>query len=206
MIQDLRYALHRCARTPGFVATVTLLLALGIGANTALFTMANALLFQPRPGVHEADQLYFLSFDGVRGPLSDRLSYPEVATLRESGGVFQSISAYNDATFSVAGTGDPERVHGQRVTGDYFSALRTPAQLGRMFTADDDRPGSPLVIVVSDVLWRRRFSADPSVIGQPIVIDGRPATLVGVAPPHFNGADLGQHQRDVWVPLVASTS
>src|SRR5215203_2352853 len=107
MLQDLRYALHRCARTPGFVATVTLLLALGIGANTALFTLANALLFQPRPGVHDARELYFLSFAGPRGLLRDRLSYPEMAAIRDSAGVFQSAAAFNDGTFSIGGQGEP---------------------------------------------------------------------------------------------------
>lgn len=201
--QDVRYAVHRFARAPGFVLVVTLLLALGTGANTALFTVANALLLQARPGVHDAARLYWIELEGVRSPFAQRVSYAELVAMRDATSVFDGVAGFNNSQFSMGGSGDPERVAGQVVTGNLFAVLRASVAFGRPLSSADDRVGAPPVAVIGDGLWHRRFHGDSAVIGTTITVNAQPVTIVGVAPRYFTGAALESEECDIWLPVVA---
>ncbi|HEX8694649.1 MAG TPA: ABC transporter permease [Longimicrobium sp.] len=200
-LHDLRYALRQLARSPGFTLLAVVTLALGIGANTALFTLVDALLFRPRPGVADPDRLVWVTPVDERGghPLS--LSYPDFRDYQ--GGardVLSDVAAFHDVEVSLSGGGEPETVRGQLVSGGYFAVLGTPMALGRGFAAGEDAPGSEPVAVLSHALWRRRFGADPRIVGRRVVMNGLAATVVGVTAPGFNGADHDL-PREVWLPM-----
>jgi len=202
ILQDLRYAVRQLVRSPGFTVVAALTLAIGIGANTALFSFANSVLSRPLPEIGHADQLYWLAPSDTRGgPPALMMSYPDFVDFRDSTKVFASAAALWRADFSVASNGDPIRVHGSLVSGDYFRTLETRMALGRGFTRDDDRPDvvQP-VVVISHHLWQNRFDGAVDAIGKRLVVDGHALTIVGVTPERFNGADHAE-RRDVYVPL-----
>jgi predicted permease len=199
--QDIRFGLRRLLNAPAFTLVATLLLTFGTGANIALFAVTDALLLRPRPGVRDADRLVWVSSQG-RG--RGRLSYQDFERFRTESGVFKSLAGFDDQQVVVAveSGASPERLRGQAVTGEYFSVLGTPMQLGRGLGPADDTRNAPIAVVLSHSLWMRRFAAEASVIGRQITVNGRRATVVGVAPPHFNGADVDE-PRQLWVPLAA---
>ncbi|HEX8273303.1 MAG TPA: ADOP family duplicated permease [Longimicrobiaceae bacterium] len=198
LLQDLRYAARQAARAPGFSLLVVGVLALGIGANTALFTLGNALLLRPRPGVADPGRLVWVA--AVREGHPNPLSLPDVRDFRERVGAFSALAAFHDVEVSVSGGSGPERVRGQLVTGEYFALLGAPVALGRGLSPADDDPAAPPAAVIGHGLWRRRFAGDPAVVGREIVVNGAPLTVVGVAGPGFNGADHDL-PRDVWLPM-----
>jgi predicted permease len=202
LLQDLRYALRQLVRSPGFTAVAVLTLALGIGANTALFTMAEAVLARPLPGVRASDRLVWLAPVNVRGGQTHVMSYPDYLDYRDRSGVFAELAAFEVTRFSIAGNGEPERVRGQVVSGNFFAVLGTPMRLGRGLTAYDDRiPGAHPVVVISHDLWQRRFEGDPAVIGHKLTVNGAPFTIVGVAPERFNGPTHSEPNH-LWVPIM----
>jgi predicted permease len=222
--QDLRHGARALSRSPGFTATVVLTLALGIGANTAIFQLVNAVLLRPLP-VPEPGRLA-LFFDGAQGcarrlgtptgPPGRRLvySYPLYQRLRAEGRSFTGIAAQEGcATASVVvgpeaaadrgrGAGGSARADGRAVSANYFDVLGVRAHLGRTFTAaDETAPGQDQVLVVSHGYWQRRFGGDPGVVGGRVSVNGAPYTLVGVAAPGFSGAETGS-RTDFWVPVT----
>ena len=202
MTQDLRYAARQLVRSPGFTFVAIATLALGIGANTALFTMSQAVLARPLPGVRASDRLVWLAAVNVRGGQTHVMSYPDYVDYRERSGVFEQLAAFEETRLSLSTGGEPERVRGQIVSGNFFSVLGTPMQLGRGLTMDDDRtPGAHPVVVISHDLWTRRFDGDPTVIGRKLVINGAPFTIVGVAPQRFNGPTHSEPIQ-LWVPIM----
>jgi predicted permease len=202
LLYDLRYALRQLVRSPGFAFVAVLTLALGIGANTALFTMAEAVLARPLPGVHRVETLYWLAPVGVRGGRTLMMSYPDYVDYRDRSGVFSDLAAFEGTRFSLSSGGEPERVRGQIVSGNFFAVLGTRMRLGRGLTADDDRtPGAHPVVVISYHLWQQRFEGDPAVIGRRLIVNGAPFTIVGVAPERFNGPAHSE-RNDLWVPLM----
>ncbi|MCL5278580.1 MAG: ABC transporter permease [Planctomycetes bacterium] len=199
--QDIRYGLRMLGRNPGFTAVAVVTLALGIGANTAIFTLIDALLLKPLPGVQDPQQLVLVTDNGWAS-----LPYPLYEHLHNSSqsllGLFAS-SGVSKRKMKVTGSEEvkAESVWNQPVSGNFFSVLGAPAVLGRMLTANDDRPGAPQpVAVISYDFWRRRFGQDPAVIGKIITLEDVPLTIVGVAPRGFLGFVVGS-RPDLWWPI-----
>jgi len=198
---DIKVGLRRLRSAPGFALVATLLLTFGTGANIALFAVTDALLLRARPGVRDADRLVWVS-PQTRG--RGRLSYRDLERFQSDTRVFDAIAGFHDQPVVVAledGT-SPERVRAQAVTGDYFSVLRAPMQIGRGLGPADDARGAPIAVVLSHTLWMRRFAGDRSAIGRGVLLNGKRATIVGVAPPHFNGADVDE-PRQLWASVSA---
>jgi predicted permease len=186
MLRDALYALRTFRQNPGFTAVVILSIALGIAANTTVFSIVNGLLLGDLP-VSEPDRL--VAFSGGRS-----MSYPDYVDYRDQArDVFEGVAAHFPVVpASLGGTGEPERVWGQLVSGNYFSVVGVRPALGRgVAPAEDEAPGRDAVVVLSHALWRRRFGADPAVIGRTVPLNGQPYTIIGVTPPGFRGTDRG---------------
>jgi putative ABC transport system permease protein len=201
MKQDLRYALRALKRTPTFTLAVTATLALGIGANSVVFSAVDAVLLRDAP-VSNPDTVVsvFTSDSSGRNPYGDS-SYPDYFDLRDSG-TFASLASYATVPLTIDAHGQTEAVAGQLVSGNYFDVLGVRIAAGRAFGPDEDQRGAPVrVAVMSHVLWQRLFNADSSVIGRMIRLDSEAYTLIGVAPRGFSGLLLGT-PADVWVPAA----
>jgi predicted permease len=195
--QDVRYAIRTLLRAPTFTATVVATLALGIGANSIIFSAVDAVLLRDVP-VSDPNSLVEVYTSSGNNPHSSS-SYPDYFDLRDSG-TFASLAAYNQVSMTMDANGQPEALVGQIASGNYFDVLGIKIPLGRGFTPDDDRIGAPVrVAIISHALWQRMFNADRSSIGQTIRLNANPYTIIGVAPPGFAGLLLGV-AADVWVP------
>ena len=202
MLQDLRYGARQLLRTPGFTAFALATLAIGIGLNTALFGLITSIVSRPMPGVHADARTVWITSRSMNGGFSLPLSYPDYAEFRDSSGAFTETAAVGNAEFSLASGGEPVRVRGEIVSGNYFSLLHVPMAEGRGFVASEDRVGVPeQVAVIGYRLWTERFGKEP-IVGRRVMLDGAPFTIVGVAPERFNGLTHGP-RRDVWVPMAA---
>jgi predicted permease len=199
---DFRYALRTLLSRPTFTIGAVLTLALGVGANSTIVTFASAALFRPMPGIADPEQLVWISTVWRDRGREARMSYPEYVDYREAMTmVFSDVVALRSTPLSLGSGEEPQRVRGQMVSGNFFSALGVAPAAGRLLTTDDDRPGQPTVAVLSDRLWRRQFGRAPDIFHTPISINGRPFTVVGIAPDAFVGAALGE-TADVWLPLA----
>jgi predicted permease len=197
--QDFRYAVRMLLRAPGFAATIVATLALGIGANSVIFSAVDAILLRDVP-VTDPDTVVDV-YTSSGGTLYSRSSFPDYFDLRDSG-TFASLAAYTDVPITMVANGQPEPLAGELVSGNYFEVLGVTMALGRGFTPDDDRIGSPVrAAVISHALWQRVFNADRSSIGRTIRLNSNAYTLIGVAPPGFAGPVLGV-ATDVWVPTA----
>jgi predicted permease len=194
--QDLRYVSRTLRRSPGLTAAAVISLALGIGANSAVFSVVNALVLRPLP-VESPDALYF-----VQPQNNPYHSFPNYRDLRDRNRTLAGLAAYAIRAMSLERGAGAERVWGYLATGNYFDLLGIHATLGRFFhSADDlDRAASPYA-VLSDRCWRERFGADPQVVGRTIHINGFPYTVLGVAPRGFHGTELF-YRPDIWVPMT----
>jgi predicted permease len=185
-LSDIRYALRTLRKSPGFTATALLALALGIGANTAIFSVVNAVLLKPLT-YPDADRIVQLK---VISPNGDNFSASATKfnSWRRLTQIFESVAAYeyNGASYNLTGGVFPEQVHTIRVSADYFHLLGAPLVQGRAFTADEDRPNAGHFAVLSHGLWQRAFAGNPNVIGRSISLSGTPYTVVGVVGPNFN--------------------
>jgi predicted permease len=200
-LQDVRYAARLLRRNPLFALTATLSLAIGIGANTTIFTIANALLFKPPSGVAEPGRLVDVGrSQGGQG--FDNSSYPNYLDIRARNTVFSGIYAYRLGAepMSLGGRSGAERIFGSMVTTNYFSVLGTWPHIGRLFTPDDgEQPGATPLAVLSHHFWMRRFNGDPAIVGQTLQLNGRPFTVIGVTPEGFHGTTV--LTADLWVPI-----
>jgi len=192
---DLRLALRRLARTPGFALIATLTLAIGIGATTAIYSVVDAALLRalPYPAANELLRIYTPGDGGGRSTVSP----PDFVDYRSENHSFRAVAAFAEGTYALSGEGAAEQRTGSYVTGDFFTVLGVRPALGRPIGAEDAVPGGPRVVVLSDGLWRGRFGADLSLIGRTITLDGVATTVIGVMPPRFaypSGTDL-------WTPL-----
>jgi predicted permease len=197
---DIRYALRNLRRNPGFAATAILSLALGIGANTALFTLINTVMWRMLP-VHAPEGLIVL--DQRQGAVVQHgFSYQQYALIRDNSRVL-TLAAYARVRLNVRIDGQVEpTAEGQMVSGSYFPLLGVSAAAGRAFGPDDDRiPSGHPVAMISYGYWQRRFGLDPGIIGRPITLSGAPFTIVGVTPPEFFGVEVGA-SPDVFVPIM----
>jgi hypothetical protein len=192
--QDLRYGARMLAKQPGFTLVVVVTLALGIGANTALFGVLDRLLVRRLP-VNAPEQLVNLS---GRDP---DLSWPTYLDYRDQNDVFDGLLAYKETPLNLSEGGQAERITGVLVSGNYFDVLGVRPALGRAFLPEEDRsPGTHPVAIVSYGLWRRRFGGDPKLVGRSITLNTYDFTVIGVAPPEFRGVRLGL-APDVYVPV-----
>jgi predicted permease len=202
IIQDLRYAGRLLRRNPLFSLTAVLSLSIGIGANTTIFTIANALLFKTPSGVVEPGRLVDVG-RSQDGQGFDNGSYPNYLDIRARNTVFTGVSAYKIGAepMSLGGKDGAERIFGDMVSTNYFSILGTRPHIGRLFTLEDsEQAGAAPFAVLSHHFWRRRFNGDPAVVGRTIQVNGRPLTVVGVAPEGFHGTTV--LTTDIWVPIT----
>jgi putative ABC transport system permease protein len=199
--QDLRFGFRMLRKNPGFTLIVILTLALGVGANTAIFSVVYTVLLRAMP-YPQSDRLLMV-YEDVHLPAyqNDRnpASPGNFSDWMVQNTVFQTMAAYRNRSFNVTGLGEPLRVEGELVSAGFFDTLQTHAAVGRVFTPEEDRPGSSHVLVLSDGLWRARFASDPRVLGQTILLDGEGYEIVGVMPPGFHFPDPDDQ---LWAPLA----
>ncbi|HVZ84804.1 MAG TPA: ABC transporter permease [Terracidiphilus sp.] len=204
LVRDLRYAARQLRRAPGFTFTAVLTLALGLGANIAVFSLLNCVLLRPLPAPH-ADQLAVLradrSDDGANGP-NYAFGAPFLRGLEQHHDGFESVAGYSVRPFQVRSESANVRVPGAMVSGEFFQMLETPPLLGRWLTPRDDREGQAAVAVISDSYWKTRFHRDPGIVGSTLTIANKPFTIVGVMPPSFVGADP-LFRPEIYVPVWA---
>ena len=202
MVQDVRFAFRMLIKQPTIALIAIATLALGIGANTAVFSFVNALLLRPLDGVARPEQLVQLGRQYPDKSYVSDSSYPDFLDFRASSTTLSGIAAITPTAFHLSAGGATERVEGERVTGDYFDVLGVTAAAGRLLSAADDLPTAEPVAVISARLWRRRFAASTSISSATIKLDGHDFAVVGVAGEDFTGVSIGT-PRDVWVPLAA---
>ena len=201
---DLRHAVRTLLKSPAFTIVVVLTLALGIGANTAIFSLTDQVLLRLLP-VKSPEQLVLLDGPGAfqgRTFNNATFSYPMYRDFRDQNTVFDGVLARFPAQLTMMTGGQAERVNGELVTGNYFDVLGIRAHIGRLFTQDDDRtPGGHPVAILTHRFWTRRFARDPGVLNRSVTLNGQPMTIVGVAPPGFFGIAVGE-SPDVLVPVM----
>jgi predicted permease len=204
LLADLRYAVRRLLQRPAFTAIALLTMALGIGANSAIFSIVNAVLLRPLP-VESPDRLVEIySQEGDEEPITQ--AYPDYLDIRAREDLFSGVTAYTADFFSLGVGTQSEVTFGESVAGNYFQVLGVSPVLGRAFIpGEDDVPGAPRVVVIGDGLWRRRFASDPGVLGQTLRVRGQPFEIVGVMPPRFKGLLMG-FVAELWVPLTTNVS
>lgn len=198
--QDLRYAARLLRKNRGFTVIAVLTLALGIGANTAIFSLIDAFLLRDLP-VKDPQQLVLVNRVTAKGSPEDDFPYATFEQFRDRSRSLSGIFAWDNSTMSVTVRGQPEFLYGDFVSGSYFDVLGVRPLLGRTFNAADDRPGKPTVAVISYAYWKRRFSQDPAVVGTPIYLGGTPFTVIGVMPPTFYGRNVAGRSADVMLPM-----
>jgi predicted permease len=199
--QDVRYSLRMIAKAPGFAAIAILTLALGIGANTTIFSWINGTLLNPIPGLASPSEVVALSL-GRNADNPFPFSYPDFEMMRAGQQSFAGLTGCNPTPMSLTGKGKPERVWGTVASANYFDVLGVRPILGRGFLpVEDERPGGAPVAVISYRLWHTHFGANPGVLGKTIEINQHPYTIVGVAPAVFQGSQTGI-RSEIWVPVM----
>ena len=202
---DLRYGLRALLKTPVFTGIIVLILAIGIGTNTAIFSVLNATFLRPLP-YPEPDQLTILwnrGDDGGRGPASG----PDYVDWRADNHTFADMGAFSGRYFNLTGQDEPERVRGAIATASIFRLLQVQAELGRTFATDDEQETNGSVALLSHELWTLHFGADPAIVGRSIRVDGRPLTVIGVMPQGFQVPSPWWNYsppQQLWTPFPAA--
>ena len=201
-MNDLRYALRQLRKTPGFTFIAVLTLALGIGANTAIFSVIYAVLLQPLP-YPQGDRIMILTETDSNQPQIS-VAYPDYVDWKRDNTVFENIAVSRRESYNLSGLPGraPEQVQGGLVTGNFFKVIGLQPQLGRVFTEEEDRVGGPAVCVISDKLWQRVFARDPNVLGAAVNFGNQSYTIVGVMPPQM----FSPRMAEVWFPLTRRTA
>jgi putative ABC transport system permease protein len=183
-------------RNPGFTVVAVLALTLGIGADSAIFSVVNAVLLRPLP-YPDSDRLVVLR---ERSPQLEGMSvaYPNFIDWREQNNAFENIGVFRRQSYNLTGSGEPERLIGWQLSADVFPALKVTPARGRLFTYDEDKPGASPVVVLSHGLWQRRFGGDPNILEQTMTLDGRSFSIIGVMPPGFQFPRPG---AELWAPV-----
>jgi putative ABC transport system permease protein len=202
-LQDLRYAFRVMRRNPGFVAIAVVALALGIGANTAIFSVVDAVLFRALPYRNPSELVWATNFIPQR---NQNLVFADIySAWRKQNHSFTDMAAYSQgADFTLTGAGQAERLHGASITANFFSVLGISPRIGRTFSAAEDRPGGLNAIIMSDTLWRTRFGSDPGIIGRMISLDNTSYTVAGILDPDFQFLD--NTKVDLLVPFQLADS
>ena len=202
VIQDIKYAIRSAAKQPGFTAVVLLTLGIGIGANTAIFSVLHAVVLKPLP--YPAPEQLVMLWEKEKDGSRSNVGYPTFYDWRSQSRSFDAMAAMSSWTPTLSGSsGEPESLEGASVTADFFRVLGVRPFLGRDFTADDDRPNQPRIAIISYGLWQRRFGSDPNLIGKPILLAGVERTVVGIMPPDFQSLLSSQKTPiEIWRPLA----
>jgi len=201
LVEDVRYGLRMLRKNPAFAATAILTLALGIGANTAIFSVVNTVLIRPLP-YKDADRLVTVwGYNRARGFDTDQVSPLDFADWRSQNHVFAGMAASTDTQYTLTGEGEPELITAYSFSADYFHVLGTAPLLGRTFLPEEEEPGKNHVAVLSYSLWQKRFGGDRDLVGRDILLDGAPYTVVGVMPPAFQYPSF----TELWTPLTMSS-
>ena len=193
--QDLRYGARMLLKNPGITFVVILALALGIGANTAIFSVVDAVLLRPLP-YPESDRLVFLN-ETSKTMDEISISYPNFTDWRNQNHVFEKIGVYNRSSYNLTGVGEAERIVTGQVSADMFAALRVNPAVGRLFTNDEDKPGGTPVVLLSYPLWQRRFGGQAGILNQPLTLNGKSYTVIGIMPQGFQYPS----RVEMWVPV-----
>src|ERR1044072_8466725 len=191
LLQDLRYGVRMIVKAPGVTVLAMLALALGICANTTIFSLINGLVLRPLTGIKDPERVVAVYTSDYSSGLYGSTSYPDYIDFRNQADAFESLAAYDQTLLNATGETEAERLLGVVVTGKYFEVLGVKAQLGRTLQSSDEQTANEQPVVISYGLWQRRFSANPSAIGQTLRLNGKPYTIVGVTDPEFRGLRLG---------------
>jgi putative ABC transport system permease protein len=198
-VRDLAYAIRSWRRRPGAMLAAVAALALGIGANTAVFSVVAGVLLRPLP--YDRPERIVMVWQDMRargGPEREWASPGHFVAWRDKADVFEAVGAVRGWQPNLTGVSDPERLRGAAVSQGYFAALGVPAALGRVFSPEDDAPGGEPIAILSHAMWARRFNSDPSIVGRAISLDGQPTTVVGVMPASFRPPIV---EADLWAPI-----
>ena len=193
--QDVRYGLRLFSKSSGFAAIAILTLALGIGANTALFSVVNGVLLNPLPFPNPDQLLAVYSRTSSFGESS--ISYPNFLDWHKDNKSFSSLSAFRSEDYNMTGAGEPERLHGHMISAEFFPALGVALVAGRNILPEEDQAGGPPVAVIGDSLWKRKFGSSLEVLGKSITLNGKNHTVIGVAQSRVAGIS----PSDVYVPI-----
>lgn len=199
MLQDFRFATRMFVKHPGFALIAVLMLALGIGANTAIFSIITAVLLRPLPYDH-AERIYHVWDNNLaRGVQEVLVSYPKFSEWKAQSNSFDGVAAFTPRSFGLKAEGEPEQAQGARVSADFFQVMGVKPILGRTFSAEEDAPGGNQVAVLSYEMWHSRFGASQGIIGRTVILDGKITTVIGVTPADFN---FPEDETMLWVPRV----
>jgi hypothetical protein len=185
LFQDVRYGLRLLLNSPGFTIVAVLSLALGVGANTAIFSIVNAVLLRSLPFPHPDRLVKIVTLNRGTGERDIGFSVPELEDLRSKAGVFDQVTIDVSSDVNLTGAEHPQRLEMLCVSPNYFSMLGTSAHIGRVFGPGDEAQGFAEAVIISDSLWARGFGRDPGVLGRKVQLDNDPYTIVGVLPPGF---------------------
>ncbi|HLL70271.1 MAG TPA: ABC transporter permease [Pyrinomonadaceae bacterium] len=200
--QDLRYGARMLWKSPGFTGVAVVVLALGIGANTTIFSLINGLLLRPIAGVEAPERLAAVYTSDYSSGRFGSSSYPDYLSFREGAQSFEGLAAYSGAVASLTGNDEPQRLRGESVTGNYFKVLGVRAAAGRTLLPEDEATaGGDPVVVISHNLWQRRFNSDPTLVNRTINLDGRAHTVVGIVAEDFRGLHMGL-APEFWQPMA----
>src|SRR6516164_4832263 len=198
--KDVRFAFRMLRKSPGFTAVALLTLALGIGANTAIFSVVNAVLLRPLPYANPGQLVFVPEAQPEAGISGLGMSYPTFVELRDGNRVFSAIASLGGHALVLTGYGEPSEVSTVVVTSEFFTVLAAQPLLGRVFISEDSQRGAAPVVVLSEILWRNRFGADPGIVGRSITLDMRPYNVIGIMSASFHTPFLNQTNQ-VWIPL-----
>ena len=202
LLQDTRFGIRMLRKSAGFTAVAVLTLALGIGASTSIFSVVNAVLLADLPYKDPGRLAMIWGMNAHRESNESPVSPGDYFEWKQKGSSFQDIAASYDNEVTLTGTGNPQFLIGYDFSANYFSILGVAPELGRTFAAEEDRPGAPKVVVLSDKLWRSTFQADPAILGKPITLDGEPYSVIGVMPRGFDYPPGVQ----LWMPIALPDS
>jgi putative ABC transport system permease protein len=206
LLQDIRFGLRMLLKSPSISIVATIALALGIGANTAIFSVVNAVLLRPLPFPDSDSLVSIFETDTQRGQQRGSHSFPNFFDVRSQNTVLERVACYHGADFIMTGRGEPARIQGSVVTGDLFPLLGVAPMLGRTFHPDEDKPSETgRVVILSHELFQKRFNSDPSIVNQAITLDGRSYTVVGVMPPSFE-FPIQNEPVELWTTIAVDVA
>jgi len=205
LIQDIRFGIRMLLKSPGVSIIATIALALGIGANTAIFSVVNAVLLRPLPFPNSEVLMSVFGTNRERGVLRGSFSYPDFFDLRAQNSSFERVSCYHDGDFILTQHGEPARLTGVIATSDLLPLLGVAPMLGRGFVPDEDKPSASRVVVLSHSMFEKYFNSDENILNQPITLDGKPFVVVGVMPRGFQ-FPIQNDSVDLWTTITGDAS